>query len=132
MAATHQITCDGCDADLTYTGNCEDYRLVLGNENKPTFPGAGAVTAMGIYPPIDRTHHFCDLRCLDYWRDRERHSNKALREQSDKWKELHGTKDADGRIRSWPSTPQDILDTWRTEAKEAALSAFPMKRPNDH
>lgn len=68
MGKTATITCDGCCRDLTYTGNSVDYRLVLGSEAKPIEPGPGAVTDMMIYPPIDRTHYFCGLHCLDKWR----------------------------------------------------------------
>jgi hypothetical protein len=67
------VKCDGCDADLTFTGNCEDWYLVLGNESKrPWYQehgyAGGAVTSMAMYPPVNRTHHFCNLRCLDKWR----------------------------------------------------------------
>lgn len=68
MAETHEVTCDGCGADLTYTGNSVDYRLVLDAEPKPTAPDVNAVTDMLIPRPIARKHHFCALRCLDNWR----------------------------------------------------------------
>ena len=32
-----EITCDGCGRDLTYTGNCEDYRLALVNDRSIGF-----------------------------------------------------------------------------------------------
>ena len=62
-----KVTCDGCEKDLTYTGNCEDWRLVLANQAIPQPPGDGFVTLMAAYPPVDRTHHFCDLACLKAW-----------------------------------------------------------------
>lgn len=70
MSATEPVvTCDGCGKDLTVTGNCQDYRLVLGNQSIP--PRRGFVTAMHIPPPIDGAKHFCRLKCLDDWRSRE-------------------------------------------------------------
>ena len=72
MAEIHQITCDGCGADLTYTNNCQGYRLVLAFQEKPTTPGVGAVTLLAVKPPISQAHHFCGLRCLDRWRDANR------------------------------------------------------------
>ena len=69
MSATHSIKCDDCGKDLTTTGNCEDYYLVVGPRSKSIDTGgSGAVTAMAIYPPVDREYHFCDLRCIDNWR----------------------------------------------------------------
>ena len=65
----NQINCDACDHDLTYTGNVVDYRLVLSSEKKGYWPKTQAVTAMGIYPAIDRTHHFCGIGCLVAWLD---------------------------------------------------------------
>jgi hypothetical protein len=124
-----EIKCDGCDADLTYTANCVDYRLVLGNESKPTYPGAGAVTAMGIYPPVERTHHFCGLGCLDHWRDREKHRSKLWREWSDKWQEEKGHKSPDGRVTSWPSPPEELRKANDAAFAAAALEAYPLKRP---
>lgn len=123
-----EITCDGCGHDLTYTGNCVDYRLVLGNESKPTYPGAGAVTAMGIYPAVKRTHHFCGLGCLDHWRDRENHEARLWREWHDKWKEEHGTKDETGRVISYRCEPEEVRKANQAVFEAAALEAFPMKR----
>ena len=62
-----EVTCDQCGADLTYTGNCEDFRIVLGNEGVPIAPGIGAVTAMAICPPLKGTSHFCGVNCLGKW-----------------------------------------------------------------
>lgn len=124
-----EINCDGCGHDLTYTGNCVDYRLVLGNESKPTYPGARAVTAMGISPPVDRAHHFCGLDCLDHWRDRARHRNKLWQDWHEQWKSEHGHKSADGRVMSWPSPPEERRKELAAEFEAAALAAFPMRRP---
>lgn len=68
VSETHTIMCDGCGADITYTRNVEDYRLVLGVQSKEGEPGRRAFTCLGIQRPLDRTHHFCGLRCLDKWR----------------------------------------------------------------
>lgn len=67
----HKITCDQCDADLTYSGPIE-YRLVVGSQAKTPSPGVGAVTAIANYPPTQRTHHFCGWKCFDKWRDAAR------------------------------------------------------------
>lgn len=121
-----QVTCDGCGADLTTRSNSVDYRLVLASEGKPGH-GAGFYTDMMIYPPVDRAHHFCDLSCLDHWRDRERHYGKLRGERSEEWKNEHGTKDATGRVRSYPSPSEHILKAWDTECRAAALAAFPVQ-----
>lgn len=59
------INCDNCQADLTYTYNCVDYRLHLDTQYKSSL--GGAVTAMHIDPPISEPHHFCHLGCLKEW-----------------------------------------------------------------
>jgi hypothetical protein len=68
-----KVKCDGCERDLTSTGNSVDYRLVLESESIPPWYreeglSGGVVTDMLIDPPIDRAHHFCSLGCLDKWR----------------------------------------------------------------
>jgi hypothetical protein len=67
-----EVKCDQCSRDLTTTHNIEDWRLVLKSEAKmPYYVAEGSstspVTLMGIKPPVDRTHHFCGLRCLANW-----------------------------------------------------------------
>ena len=126
MGKTVKITCDGCGYDLTTRSNSVDYRLVLAAESKPSY-GAGAYTDMMIYPPVDRSYYFCGLGCLDHWRSRERYSNALRHERYDEWASEHGTKDNDGRVRSYPSPPQEILGAWESEWEAAALAAFPMK-----
>lgn len=120
-----KVSCDGCGRDLTTRTNIEDYRLVLASESKPGY-GSGAYTCMGIYPAIERAHHFCGLGCLDHWRGREHHRDALRKAKSDAWAEQHGTK-IDGRIRSYPCPPDDTLKAWSAECEAAALSAFPMK-----
>jgi hypothetical protein len=76
MSATTEIKCDACEADLTYTGNCEDWRLVLGVQSKsPWYErdglSGGAVTSAAIPRPIPRTVHFCGVGCLHEWLTRE-------------------------------------------------------------
>lgn len=128
MAEEHKITCDGCGRDLTYTGNCVDYRLVLGNETKPPYPDAWSVTAMGIYPPLKRTHHFCDLLCLDQWRERERHEGRLWKQWWDKWRAENGT--VTEQFTSYPEPPEDVRKAAEEEFEREALVAFPMERPN--
>ena len=72
MGRDIKVTCDQCEHDLTYTGNCEDWRLVLTYEAQTPWyvregMRGGAVTAMAIAPPVDRTYTFCDLGCLAAW-----------------------------------------------------------------
>lgn len=79
MASKTEITCDACGADVQYTGNCVDYRLVLASQHKQ--PRSDVVTAMAIQPPIDRPHHFCGLPCLAHWL---KDQSPALLEQYEK------------------------------------------------
>lgn len=87
---SHEIKCDQCGKDLTYTGNCEDYFLVLGNQTKApwfakTGERGGALTCMAIRPPVDRTYRFCGLVCLDTWRDVAR--EKAAKQKA--WRDAN-------------------------------------------
>lgn len=77
MSETTEIKCDECGTDLTYTGNCADYYLVVSSAGKSPWYlreglDGGVLTAMAAYPPVNRTHHFCDLKCMDGWRDKAR------------------------------------------------------------
>ncbi len=76
MGLEHKITCDYCDQDITYTSNCVDYRLHLGNERKgvrnPNLP----VTQMHIYPIIKQSVYFCGLGCLKGWANGEKANDK--------------------------------------------------------
>lgn len=91
MAETTEIKCDQCGKDLTYTGNCQDYYLVLGSASKaPWFlkdgERGGVLTSMAIRPPVSRTHHFCGFGCLDAWRDeaRARSAEAAAKRQAER------------------------------------------------
>lgn len=69
---TTEIKCDNCEADVTYTGNSVDYRIVLGSESKSPWyeregKSGGAVTDMMIYDPFPKTRHFCSTTCLAVW-----------------------------------------------------------------
>ena len=72
MTATTSILCDTCKEDIQYTGNVEDYRLVISSERKAPWytkdglPG-GAVTDMAIDNPAPKRLHFCDWTCLATW-----------------------------------------------------------------
>lgn len=65
MSESRTVTCDTCGRDLTSTGNCNDYRLALVPESIPS--GPGAVTDWMNYPAIEKTAHFCGMRCLKTW-----------------------------------------------------------------
>lgn len=129
MGKTVKVTCDGCGRDLTTRTNIVDYRLVLASESKPSH-GPGAYTDMALYPPVDRDYYFCDLECLDHWRDREHHQSALWKEWMDKWIGEKGTKREDGRVLSYPSPPQEMQETLETEFAAAALTAFPMRPEN--
>lgn len=128
-----QVTCDGCGADLTTRTNIEDYRLVLTSESKPGY-GSGAYTAMGIYPAVDRAHHFCDLACLDHWSGRRLHRSALWREWNERWRQEKGTKrpnmlGSEGFTWSYPVPPDDVRAARDAEFDAAALAAFPMQKP---
>ncbi len=66
MTEQTKITCDLCSKDLTFTGNCVDYRLKLMDEIIP--PYGSSVTAMMRYPSLkDGSRHFCGIVCLRGW-----------------------------------------------------------------
>lgn len=102
MAESYKVTCDHCRSDLTNTGNCVDYRLVLKSESLP--PRSNSVTAMMIYPPVERPHHFCGLGCLDKWRDAQRAEDEKRR----KWHEENDVEIAPGTRRVVPY-PGDLV-----------------------
>jgi hypothetical protein len=121
---TVEIRCDGCGADLKYTGNCVDYRLALTNENIPS--RGGFVMAMGISPALNRDCHFCGLTCLDTWRDREKHKAKLWSEWHDQWIDQRGTRYENGSV-SYPTVPDEVRAEQKIKIDEAALAAFPIR-----
>jgi hypothetical protein len=124
MTAKTEIKCDGCGRDITYTGNCEDWRLVLSNEAMGS--RGGFVTAMAKYRPVSHTHHFCGMTCLDYWRDRERFRNELNTAWYDKWKTEKGTKLGPG---SWsiPCAPDEVTSARDLEIDAQVAERFPLK-----
>lgn len=115
---TTEIKCDKCGKDLTYTGNCEDYYLTLGSAPKV---GRGNFrTLMAVTPPIDREHHFCNLACLDKWRDGERMFDSLMATKWEIWKREHGTSEFGGAVKSYPSPGEDIYAAWVAECRAAA------------
>jgi hypothetical protein len=62
-----QIVCDGCQDDLTETGNSVDWRLALYPERIPVPQRFSSVTDVMIKPDISQVHHFCGLQCLERW-----------------------------------------------------------------
>jgi hypothetical protein len=122
VAKTLKIACDGCGDDLTTTGNCVDYRLALLNETIPT--RGGFVTMMVMYPAIDDgDKYFCDLRCLDHWRDR-------LRYEATLWREFHEScvTERSGNCTSYRHIPHEEREAKSKEIKAAALEKFPVHR----
>lgn len=124
---TVQITCDGCGNDLTTRTNSVDYRLVLASESKPGY-GSGAYTDMMICPPVERTHHFCGLDCLDHWRARENFKAALWRANHARWRREKGREYAPGHW-SYPSMSRDEREEVDAKFTAAALAAFPIMRP---
>jgi hypothetical protein len=122
---SEMITCDGCGDDISATNNSVDYRLALESDRKRP-GGPGACTDMVGYPPVERSHHFCNLPCLDLWRARELHYEAAMRTHLDAWSEHEGYRDESGHIRAFPILPQNTLKEWKAEARQEALEAHPM------
>lgn len=63
-----KVTCDQCEADLTYTSNCVAYKLHLAPKSIPVkgsvLGRAVFVTSMMDYPPIDNELDFCGVPCM--------------------------------------------------------------------
>lgn len=72
-----KVTCDWCHKDLTTTGNCVDYRLALVPERIPSVGPTS--TLMLIEPDVKCAHHFCGLRCLAGWVERESSHSSVLK-----------------------------------------------------
>jgi hypothetical protein len=67
---TTEIKCDQCGADVTYTSNFVDYRIVLGSEGKSHLregKSGGVLTDVNIPDPFPKAHHFCNEECLAVW-----------------------------------------------------------------
>lgn len=62
---SESVTCDLCGKDITTTGNCSDYRVVLASERIPS--NSNVVTLMHVEPDFPRPLHFCDYRCFVGW-----------------------------------------------------------------
>lgn len=58
--------CDYCNRDLTYDEGCDSWRLELSSKKMDFAPG-GFRYAIMTYSPIERTYHFCGLKCLKKW-----------------------------------------------------------------
>ncbi len=134
MSRVVEISCDGCGRDIAYTGNSEDYYLVLGYDAKSPWYlkeglRGGVVTDMAIAPPLDRQHHFCDLICMDHWSNRRRHLESLWRDWHKRWEAENGTDYGDGDgSRLCPVPAEDIRRNRQAEFETAALAAFPMDR----
>lgn len=64
VVKTVVIECDKCAKDITFGMG---YRLVLTPERLPRKDYTAAEPAILIYPPIDREHQFCGMKCLRAW-----------------------------------------------------------------
>lgn len=67
MPKTVNVKCDGCELDLTTTGNSIDYRIALLNQRIPS--RGGIVTDMMAYPVLPDDAYFCSQSCLRRWVD---------------------------------------------------------------
>lgn len=70
-----KVTCDECGSDLTSTGNCMDYRLVVQSERIGS--RVGVVTAMYLGPQLDEPKYFCGWRCFNEYFRKGRNENKG-------------------------------------------------------
>lgn len=122
---TVQIKCDACDSDLFDSGPQPKHRLVL--VPQPVGSSSNFRYSVLSYPSIKRSHHFCDLACLDHWRDRERHRDMLWRQWHEKWIEEHGERH--GRLSSYMAAPEEVRSRAAEEFAAAALAAFPMEKP---
>lgn len=87
MAMTSPIiTCDLCGKDITYTCNCEDFRVAVRSESIGTHPEAAIVTAMAVQPEFKKPLHFCGRACLLKWASRQiERDAEANRQWEEKW-----------------------------------------------
>ena len=120
MGKTVQLTCDGCGADIAYTGNSVDYRLALVVQSMPS--RGGFVTDMMIYPPLKHDCYFCGLNCMDQWTDRRRH-HAALWKKN--WDERTTKGEGMSVVAGLSEEARERLDE---EFSAAALAAFPLGR----
>lgn len=125
---SRQVICDACGEDLTYTGNCEDYYLVVTSASKQPWYlrdglRGGAVTSMAIRPPVEQERDFCGLACLDLWRARENYARELRRQWFDKWVDEHGERHAVGY--SYPEPSQEVRDTREREIAAQVAERFP-------
>ena len=56
------ITCDTCEKDLSESGPRTEYYLTLAANRVPSTSNMHYLVQ--IFPPIDRTMHFCGMGCL--------------------------------------------------------------------
>lgn len=114
------VTCDACGGQLSDAGAMPTYALVLSSFAVPN--SGNIVFSVAVQPHISRDRHFCDLGCLDDWRDDENLRADVLRNLREAWKIAHGTPDENGRIWSYPCPPNEISEGWEAEANAAVAS----------
>jgi hypothetical protein len=123
-----QIICDGCGIGIAYTRNCVGYRLALKVESRAKHPEVRVFTMMGVFPPLERDHHFCNLSCLGHWIDRRRYLDNLWHDWWGQWRELHGRRDATGKLGSYPAPDSEVTASKKAEFEAAALRAYPMRK----
>lgn len=69
MSKTTEITCDECGKDLKLGNGTPGFRYVLHCEPLPQPPGP--VLDVLVYPEIEDDCHFCNLRHLFTWLERQ-------------------------------------------------------------
>lgn len=62
-----KVTCDTCQRDISTTGNCEEFCILLRDEPMPQADGCVAVTTMAPKRWIGDDRHFCSDKCLREW-----------------------------------------------------------------
>ena len=65
------ITCDSCDKELIVDSSYpHDWGIEVAPKDFGT-NSSGMVYACICHPPIDRKHHFCGLKCLAQWAEKQ-------------------------------------------------------------
>lgn len=68
MPLESKITCDHCNADLTFSRGGYDHCLKL--SDREYGPLGNIVLDYLIYPIIDKDKYFCGLGCLKKWTEK--------------------------------------------------------------
>ena len=66
-----EVHCDQCEADISYHDSAypQEWIITLAATRKPRRPDykGEVMFACICYPPLERTYHFCDDKCVAAW-----------------------------------------------------------------